>query len=547
VSRPGSNQDPFDAVVIGGGHNGLVAAGLLAKQGAHVVVLEKRDVVGGAAITEKPWGPEYKMTALSYVVSLMPPTILRELELEKHGYRIHAQGPYFAPHPDGRALSLHEDPRKRGASIAQFSSRDADAYERWEAWLGAMADVLSPLLAETPPRLGSKQPGDLLEQAKLAWQARSWDVRALANITRLFTSSIADLLEDEFESDAMRGALSVSGVIGTWAGPRSPGTAYVMAHHSIGDVGDGKLGAWGVPEGGMGSVTQALRDAAESFGATVRTEADVTRIVVRSGEARGVLLGTGEQIDADVVIAATHPQITFLAQLEPSELPDDFVDDLRRWKSRSGTVKVNLAIDRLPEFTAAPGFDPEVHGGTIVLAPSLDHVEHAFQDAVAGRPAGLPFADICIPSVFDRTLAPEGHHVMSMFTQWVPHEWASEPHSDELDAYADRVIDEVEVVAPGFRSSILHRQVIGPYAMEHTYGLIGGNIFHGELSPAQLFHMRPAPGYADYRTPIRNLYQASSATHGGGGVTGIPGLKVVEQIRSDRNDPRARLARLRHR
>ncbi|MGZ6973107.1 MAG: phytoene desaturase family protein [Acidimicrobiia bacterium] len=546
MPRVGSSQDPFDAVVIGGGHNGLVAAGLLAKQGARVVVLERREVVGGAAITEKPWGPDFKMTALSYVVSLMPPTILRELELEKHGYRIHAQGPYFAPHPDGRALALPEDPKKRRESIAQFSSRDAGAYERWEAWLARMADVLSPLLTETPPRLGSHQPNDLYEQAKLAWQARSWDVRATADITRLFTSSIADLLEDEFESDAMRGALSVSGVIGTWAGPRSAGTAYVMAHHKIGDVGDGKLGAWGFPEGGMGAVTQALRDAAESFGATVRTGADVTRIVVRDGTARGVVLGDGEQIDADVLIAATHPQITFLQQLDASELPDDFVDDLRRWKSRSGTVKVNLAIDRLPEFRAAPGFDPDVHGGTIVLAPSLDHLEQAFQDAVAGRPAALPFADICIPSVFDRTLAPEGKHVVSMFTQWVPHQWSDESHNAELDAYADRVIDQVDVVAPGFRDSILHRQVIGPFDMEHTYGLIGGNIFHGELSPAQLFHMRPAPGYADYRTPIRNLYQASSATHGGGGVTGIPGLKVVEQIRADRNDPRARRARLRN-
>ena len=293
MSRPGSAQDPFDVVVIGGGHNGLVAAGLLAKQGARVVVLERRDVVGGAAITEQPWGPDYKMTALSYVVSLMPPTILRELELEKHGYRIHAQGPYFAPHPDGRALALSDDPATRRASIAQFSNTDADAYERWEAWLGRMADVLSPLLTETPPRLGSHHPGDLFEQAKLAWQARSWDVRATANITRLFTSSIADLLEDEFESDAMRGALSVSGVIGTWAGPRSQGTAYVMAHHKIGDVGDGKLGAWGFPEGGMGSVTQALRDAAESFGATVRTGVDVTRILVRSGEAHGVALEHG--------------------------------------------------------------------------------------------------------------------------------------------------------------------------------------------------------------------------------------------------------------
>jgi phytoene dehydrogenase-like protein len=547
VARPGSAQEPFDVVVIGGGHNGLVAAGLLAKQGARVTVLERRDVVGGAAITEQPWGPDFKMTALSYVVSLMPPTILRELELEKHGYRIHPQGPYFAPHPDGRALALPEDRARRRASIEQFSKRDADAFERWEAWLGALADVLSPLLTETPPRLGSKRPGDLIGQGRLAWQARSWDERAIADITRLFTSSIADLLEDEFESDAMKGVLSVSGVIGTWAGPRSQGTAYVMAHHKIGDIGDGTMGAWGFPEGGMGAVTRALRAAAESFGATVRTEADVERILVRDGEARGVVLRDGEEVHADVVIAATHPKITFLDQLDAADLPDSFVDDLRRWKSRSGTVKVNLAIDRLPEFTAAPGFDPDVHGGTIVLAPSLDHVENAFQDAVAGRPAALPFADICIPSVFDRTLAPEGKHVMSMFTQWVPHQWAAEPHRDELDAYADRVVDQVETVAPGFRDSILHRQVIGPYDMEHTYGLVGGNIFHGELSPAQLFHMRPAPGYADYRTPIRHLYQASSATHGGGGVTGIPGLKVVEQITKDRKDPRSLRARLKSR
>ena len=242
------------------------------------------------------------------------------------------------------------------------------------------------------------------------------------------------------------------------------------------------------------------------------------------------------------MVAATHPQITFLHQLDAADLPADFVDDIRRWKTRSGTVKVNLALDRLPEFSSAPGFDPDVHGGTIVLAPSLDHVENAFQDAVAGRPAIAPFADICIPSVFDHTLAPEGKHVMSMFTQWVPCEWAEVAHREELDAYADRVIAQVEAVAPGFTSSILHRQVIGPYDMEHTYGLIGGNIFHGELSPAQLFHMRPAPGYADYRTPIRGLYQASSATHGGG-VTGIPGLKVVKQITHDRSTLSFRLRR----
>ncbi len=537
-------REPLDVVVIGGGHNGLVAAGLLAKHGARVTVLERRATVGGAAVSEHPWGPDYTVTSLSYVVSLMPPTIVRELALDRHGYRIHPQGPYFAPRADGPALRLPEDAAARRASISQFSARDADAYDDWRRWLGGLADALGPLLTETPPRLGSHHPRDLLAQGRLGWMARRWDERAVADLTRLFTTSIADLLEDRFESDALRGVLAVSGVIGTWAGPRSAGTAYVMAHHQIGDVGDGALGAWGFPEGGMGAVTRALRAAAESFGAQVRTDAPVERILVRNGRATGVVTESGEEVEADVVIAATHPQITFLRQLDPADLPDEFVADLRRWKSRSGTVKINLALDRLPEFAAAPGFDPDVHGGTIVLAPSLDHVERAFQDAVAGRGAAAPFADICIPSVFDRTLAPVGHHVMSMFTQWVPSEWSREPHRGELDAYADRAVAEVEAVAPGFADSILHRQVIGPYDMEHTYGLVGGNIFHGELSPSQLFHLRPAPGYADYRTPIAGLYQASSATHGGGGVTGIPGLKVVDAIERDRRRGGARRARL---
>jgi phytoene dehydrogenase-like protein len=284
----------------------------------------------------------------------------------------------------------------------------------------------------------------------------------------------------------------------------------------------------------MGAVTRALADAACAFGATVRTGTGVARILVRDGRAHGVMTESGEELTADVVIAATHPQITFLRQLDAADLPADFVADLRRWKTRSGTVKVNLALDRLPEFSAAPGFDPDVHGGTIVLAPSLDHVEQAFQDAVAGRAAAAPFADICIPSVFDKTLAPEGKHIMSMFTQWVPESWSKEPHREELEAYTDRLIDRVTTVAPNFKGSILHRQIIGPYDMEHEYNLIGGNIFHGELTVDQLFHMRPAVGYADYRSPIKGLYQASSATHAGGGVTGLPGHHAVREIRKDK-------------
>jgi phytoene dehydrogenase-like protein len=429
---------------------------------------------------------------------------------------------------------MPEDAVRRRRQIEQFSDRDADAYERWDAWLGGLAEVLGPLLTTIPPRVGSRRPGDLLEQGRLAWRLRGLGVRGTADVTRLFTMSISDLLDEYFESPQMKGVLSVSGVIGTWAGPRSAGTAYVMAHHKIGDVGDGQLGTWGFPEGGMGGVTRALRSAAEANGVVVRTDTPVARIDVRNGRVRGVTLVSGEELRADVVVAATHPKITFGEHVDRSELPGEFIERIDRWKTRSGTVKVNVAVDRLPEFTAKRGFDPEVHGGTIVLAESLDDVEQAFQDAVAGRAAALPFADVCIPSVFDRTLAPQGHHIVSMFTQWVPHTWASKPDPQELDAYADRVVARMEAVAPGFTDSIRHRQVIGPYEMEHEYGLVGGNIFHGELSPDQMFHMRPAPGYADFRTPIAGLYQASSATHGGGGVTGIPGLHATGQIMRDR-------------
>jgi len=523
----------YDAIVVGGGHNGLVAAAYLARSGLRTVVCEAREVVGGAAVTERPWGPDYQVTSLSYVVSLLAPGLVRDLGLERHGYKVHPQGPYFVPYAGGGYLQLPDDPARRRAEIAKLSARDADAAGRWDAWMRDLASVLGPLLSVIPPKLGSHRPGDLADQARLVWRLRGLDQRRVADATRLFTMSIADLLDEFFESPELQGVLSVSGVIGTWAGPRSPGTAYVMAHHHVGDVGDGRLGGRGVPECGMGRVSQALAAAAAPFGAEVRTAAPVHRISTANGRATGVVLDGGEELRADVVVVATHPKIAFLRLLGRADLPADFVTDIQRWKTRSGVVKINLAVDRLPEFVDRPGFDPEVHGGTIVLAESLDEVEAGFQDAVTGRPSARPFADICIPSVFDRTLCPEGQHIVSMFTQWVPQEWAGEPMDAELEAHADRVVARFEAVAPGFTSSVLHRQVIGPWRMEHEYGLIGGNIFHGELSPSQLFHTRPAAGYADYRTPVHGLYQAGSATHGGGGVTGIPGRNVVRQIRRD--------------
>jgi phytoene dehydrogenase-like protein len=524
-----------DAIVIGGGHNGLVAGAYLARAGLRTVVLEARDAVGGASSTEQPWGPDFKVTTLSYVMSLMPPQILADLLLERHGYHVYPMGPGYIPFPDGRSLIHYDDTRQTLPEYAKFSKADADALPRWEAWMEGVADVLGPLLMHTPPKLGSRRPKDLLEQLKLAWSMRGLDVRGVGDVTRLFTMSISDLLERWFESDQVKTDLAINGIIGTWAGPAEPGTAYVMLHHSIGDVGDGQLGSWGYPRGGMGAVADAIRRSAESFGADVRTASPVERILVRNGRVTGVALRDGTELTADTVVAATHPQITFLRQIDDRELPDDFVDDLRHWQSRSGTVKVNLALSELPDFVANPGTHAQPHhGGAIELCHSMAYLEQAFVDAREGRPAAQPFSDGCIPSVFDRTLCPEGTHVMSLFTQWVPSTWADEPHTEELEAYADRIIDGYDELAPNFKRSIIHRQVIGPHQMATDYHLVGGNIFHGELSTEQLFHMRPAPGYADYTTPITGLYQCSSATHAGGGVTGIPALLATRRILADR-------------
>jgi phytoene dehydrogenase-like protein len=531
------DANTYDAIVVGGGHNGLVAAAYIARMGASVLVLEAREKTGGAADTSSPFPdhPDVKVTTLSYVMSLMPPTIVRDLRLESFGYRVYPMGATYAPQPGGAAIRMTDNADELRDRLARFSKRDADAYPEWSEWIERNAGLLGPILMETPPKVGSRRPEDLLEQIRFAIRhGRDMSVRQAADITKLFTMSAADLLSEWFESDEVRGILSTDGVIGTWAGPEEPGTAYVLMHHSVGDLGDGQISAWGYPEGGMGAVAQAIHRSAESFGAHVRVRSSVDRILVRDGRAVGAVVEGGEEFHAPLVITACHPKITFLRQLAPYELPDDFVHDIEHWQTRSGTVKINLALSRLPAFRDEPSNDPSIQGASIMVAPNLRYLERAFEEARGGRAATAPFSETCIPSVFDRTLAPEGMHVMSMFTQWVPHTWSTEPHEDELEAYADRLVDIHEEFMPGLKEAVLGRQIIGPWQMEHEWGLIGGNIFHGELAPNQLFHMRPAPGYADYRTPIRGLYQASSATHAGGGVTGMPGHHAVREIVRDR-------------
>jgi phytoene dehydrogenase-like protein len=480
------------------------------------------------------------VTALSYVMSLMPDAIVNGLDLARHGYEVFPMGPSYLGLPDGRGLVMGEEPADRYATVAAFSKRDAVALERWDAWMDGIAAVLGPLLTQVPPKLGSKRPSDLLDQLKVAWRLRGLDVTKTADVTRLFTMSVGDLLREWFECDAVQALMAVNGVIGTWAGPEEPGTAYVMLHHSIGDVGAGSsLGQWGYPRGGMGAVADAIRRSAESFGVTVRTGAPVERVLTSGGRVTGVALVDGEELATDTVISAVHPQIGFLRHLHADELPDDFVTAIRRWRSRSGTVKVNLALSELPDFSSHPGTHLQPHHtGAIELAHSLEYLEQAFQEARSGKPASRPFSDGCIPSTLDPTLCPEGTHVMSLFTQWVPSSWSEEPHREELEAYADRVVAGYTELAPNLARSVIHRQVIGPYDMEHTYGLIGGNIFHGELSVDQLFHNRPAAGFADYRSPIVGLYQAHSATHGGGGVCGIPGWQAARAVLADQRRDR---------
>lgn len=520
----------YDAIIVGGGHNGLVTAAYLARAGLAVLVLERREVVGGVCVTEEVF-PGFKVSTAAYLCSLLQGRIIRELELERFGYRILPKDPaFFTPFPDGRCLMMWADQRKTCEEIAKFSARDAAAYPDYEDFLERLSRFVEPLLLTPPPDLGRKRPRDLWGLGKLAWQALRLPEREMVGHLKILTQSVQDFLDPWFESEQLKVTLATDGVIGTNGGPQTPGTAYILLHHCMGNTG-GKRGLWGFVEGGMGGVTQALAASARSAGAEVRAGAEVEQILVRDGRAVGVVLRGGEEIRARRVVSNADPKRTFLQLVGAPHLEPEFARDVENIRMTGCSMKINLALDGLPEFKAWPGRGVQPpHRTTIHICPDLEYVERAWDDAKYGRPSERPMLELTIPTTYDPTLAPPGKHLMNIFLQYTPYQLREGNWPALKEAYADRVLDLIEEYAPNIKKIVLHRQVISPLDLEEQFGLTGGNIFHGEMSVDQLFFLRPVAGWARYRTPVAGLYLCGSGTHPGGGVMGAPGYNAAQEI-----------------
>lgn len=520
-----------DVVIIGGGHNGLACAAYLAKAGLDVLVLEKRGVVGGAAATEEPW-PGYRVSSASYVVSLMPPQVVRELDLKRFGYEVSIITPdYFVPFPDGTSLTLWGDVERDAAAIGRFSERDAAAYVAFDRYFDRVARLLKDLLFVVPPNMNLR---DLPKWAATAGRFRKWSGRDLHETVRLFTMSAADFLDEWFEDERVKGALATQAIIGAWCGPMTPGSAYVLMHHWIGEV-DGHAGAWGWVKGGMGGISAAMARSAEAAGAEIRTDAEVDRVAINaSGRAVGVALADGSLVRAQRVVSCAHPVTTYLSLIGEERLPGDVVHDVRRYRTRSGSVKLNVALSELPAF---PAWDQEgdLHKGLVAVSPSIEYLERAWDDAKFGRMSEHPYVEVVFPTAHEpEGLAPKGKHLMLAFSQYGPFELA-EGSWDEggREDYAARVLKALGEFAPSLESAVEHLEVLTPRDIEERFGLIGGNIMQGELTPDQLFSFRPIPGHGDYRTPVAGMYLCGSGTHPGGGVMGVPGRNAASVILRD--------------
>ena len=530
----------YDAVIIGGGHNGLVSAAYLARAGMKTLVLEQRHVLGGAAVTEEIF-PGFRFSVFSYVVSLLRPEIIRELKLPRHGLDILPLDGTFTPLRPGEGpkpgggdyLWRVNDHGRTIRELRRWSASDAEAYEEYGQLMVEMARFIKPILAITPPDLTSLDPRPLLPLAGLARSFQQLPERQQAVFVQLMTMSAADFLDQWFETDPLKATMAASGIIGTYQGVRSPGTAYVLLHHYMGEI-DGAFRAWGIPKGGTGGVSDAIASAARSLGAEIRTETPVARIIVKNGRATGVALESGEEIEASDVLSSVDSRRTFLGLVEPGTLDAEFEEEVSRFKFRGSSGKVNLAIDRLPDFTCLPG-EGEHLRGAISFSPSIDEMEQAYDDAKYGRFSRKPYIDMIIPTLVDPSMAPPGKHVISCFVQYAPYKLAPElgTWDDQREAFGDAVIDRIAEFAPNIRDVILHRNVQTPLDIERTTGLSEGNIFQGELSLEQLFFNRPVPGYARFRTPIRDLWLCGSATHPGGGIMGANGrIAAMEVLRA---------------
>ena len=520
----------YDAIIIGGGHNGLTAAAYLARAGKKTLVLERRHVLGGAAVTEEIY-PGFKYSVCSYVVSLLRPEVIQELELSKYDLEIIPLDSTFTPMPNGDYLARWGDHSKTRREIARHSRTDAEAYEEYGKLMVQMAMAIKPMLGIVPPEPTTWSPKDLFGMASLTKHFKGLGDKLLYALTKLMTMSSADFLDEWFETDVLKATMSASGIIGTFMGPRSPGTAYVLLHHYMGEL-DGAFRSWGFARGGMGTISRVIADAARHYGAEIRTQAGIDQILVRNGRAQGVVLDSGEEIRGKIIVSSVDPKRTFLKMLDSRQLDSRFVHQVNNFKIRGSSAKVNLALDALPNFTSLPGEGPHL-SGAISISPSIDYIERAYDQAKYGDYSHRPYMDIVIPSLLDPSMAPPGRHVMSIFVQYAPYHLRTGTWAEKREALGDTVIDTVAEYAPNFRNIILHRQVVTPWDLEQEFGLTEGNIFQGELTLDQLFFLRPVSGWAKYRTPIKNLYMCGACTHPGGGVMAASGRLAALEILKD--------------
>ena len=528
-----SSASPIDVIIIGGGHNGLVAAAYLARAGRKVTLLERRHVLGGAAVTEEIF-PGFHFTEFSYVVSLLRPEIIRDLELPKHGLRILPLPSTFTPTADGDYLGMWEDHDITRREIYRHSPKDAEAYDEYSRRMMRLAKAVKPFLSLIPPDPTSLHPRDLFGLLKVGQFASGLSEKELYGLAKLATQSSADLLEEWFETDALKGTKAASGIIGTYLGPRSPGTAYVLLHHYMGEI-DGAFRAWGFAKGGSGGVSNAIANAARALGAEIRLNAGVERVIVKDGRAVGVALENGDELYARAVLSAADPHRSFLKFIEPKHLPDDFLQSIRSFRMRGSSGKLNLALSELPNFSALPyaegrAHESVLHRGAVSISPSIDYIERAYDEAKYGQFSKRPYIDMIFPSVIDPAMAPPGQHVASCFVQYAPYDIEGGWDAAKKEAFAETVISTLEEYAPNIRRAILGQQVITPADIESIAGITGGNIFHGELLLHQLFFLRPVPQWADFRTPVPGYYFGAAGAHPGGGVMGAPGMLAAKEI-----------------